>query len=296
MIRGAWMRESLKSKTFRFLVVGLIWLFAITAVVFAQDQPATAAPTSASGQAAAQADTSALTGTQACLHCHKEAAEHVSKTIHAATYDEVPQGAPKTDASTSCDGCHGPGKAHADAELEAERTDTKNPEAKKLIFNFKSKDTTPKMINERCLTCHASGPTHLNSPNSFHRQNEISCIDCHSPHHATTKEKLLVKAQPELCYSCHLQQKSQFNMPFHHRVNEGLIQCTDCHNQHGTGGVWESSSGLVRQVRDLSVRRFRLFQVPRRQTGTIRLRTRCRKGGRMREPAIFRTEGQILTC
>ncbi len=21
-------------------------------------------------------------------------------------------------------------------------------------------------------------------------------------------------------------------MPFHHRVNEGLVQCTDCHNPH----------------------------------------------------------------
>ena len=29
-------------------------------------------------------------------------------------------------------------------------------------------------------------------------------------------------------------QKAEFDMPFHHRVNEGLIQCTDCHNPHGT--------------------------------------------------------------
>ena len=247
--KGTRMRECLESKTFRFLVVVVMWLFATAAVVFAQEQPAPAVSTSASGQAAAQPDTSKLTGTEACLHCHQQAGEQISKTSHTATYDQVPEAALKTSASASCDGCHGSGKAHADAELEAERTETKNPEAKKLIFNFLSKDTTPEMINERCLTCHASGPTHLNSPNSFHRQNEISCINCHSPHHATTKEKLLVKSQPELCYSCHLQQKSQFNMPFHHRVNEGLIHCTDCHDQHGSGGVWESSNGLTRQVR-----------------------------------------------
>ena len=48
------------------------------------------------------------------------------------------------------------------------------------------------------------------------------------------REFLLVKSQPQLCYSCHLQQKPQFDMPFHHRVNEGLVQCTDCHNPHGT--------------------------------------------------------------
>jgi hypothetical protein len=29
-----------------------------------------------------------------------------------------------------------------------------------------------------------------------------------------------VKQQPELCYTCHLQQKAQFSMPFHHRVDE----------------------------------------------------------------------------
>jgi DmsE family decaheme c-type cytochrome len=231
-----------------------VWLLALpllqlgAGVAFAQKQPAEAAPTSVSGQAVAQADTSTLTGTQACLHCHRESSEHVMKTAHSGTYDQVLQGVPKTSASTGCDGCHGSSKAHADAELEAERTDTKNPEAKKLIFDFESKSTTPEMINQRCLTCHASGPSHLDSANSFHRQNEVSCIDCHSPHHAATKEKLLIKAQPELCYSCHLQQKSQFDMAFHHRVNEGLIQCTDCHNQHGTAGVWESDH-LVRQVR-----------------------------------------------
>ena len=75
----------------------------------------------------------------------------------------------------------------------------------------------------------------------------MSCISCHSPHHAQTKEFLLVKAQPELCYTCHLQQKPQFAMPFHHRVNEGLVQCTDCHNPHGTE--------LAKQVRMRSPRR-----------------------------------------
>jgi DmsE family decaheme c-type cytochrome len=76
----------------------------------------------------------------------------------------------------------------------------------------------------------------MNAINSIHSQNNVSCISCHSPHHSGTKELLLAKAQPDLCYSCHLQQKSQFQMPFHHRVNEGLVQCLDCHNVHGTVG------------------------------------------------------------
>jgi len=76
----------------------------------------------------------------------------------------------------------------------------------------------------------------MNAINSEHSKNDVSCTSCHSPHHAETKEFLLIKAQPALCYGCHSQQQAQFNMPFHHRVNEGLIQCSDCHNVHGTVG------------------------------------------------------------
>ncbi len=81
----------------------------------------------------------------------------------------------------------------------------------------------------------------MNALNSVHTDNGVSCISCHSPHHAQSKEFLLSKAQPELCFSCHLTQKAQFAMPFHHRVEEGLIQCSDCHNVHG--------SALEKQVR-----------------------------------------------
>ena len=35
------------------------------------------------------------------------------------------------------------------------------------------------------------------------------------------------KRSPSFAPPPHLQQKSQFDMPFHHRVNEGLIQCTE---------------------------------------------------------------------
>jgi len=44
---------------------------------------------------------------------------------------------------------------------------------------------------------------------------------------------LLKEAAPKLCYTCHLDVRAEFARPFHHRVNEGLIQCADCHNPHG---------------------------------------------------------------
>jgi len=74
---------------------------------------------------------------------------------------------------------------------------------------------------------------HSNYARSAHKSADISCVDCHSPHHAKEKNFLLREKQPQLCYGCHLEAKADFTKAFHHRVNEGLVKCTDCHNQHG---------------------------------------------------------------
>jgi DmsE family decaheme c-type cytochrome len=55
-------------------------------------------------------------------------------------------------------------------------------------------------------------------------------------HGAAVEVNLLKAAQPQLCFSCHGDVKPQFAMPFHHKVNEGLIKCSDCHDVHGTFG------------------------------------------------------------
>jgi DmsE family decaheme c-type cytochrome len=47
---------------------------------------------------------------------------------------------------------------------------------------------------------------------------------------------LLRASQPQLCFSCHSDIKPAFSQPFHHKVNEGLMKCTDCHDSHGTFG------------------------------------------------------------
>src|SRR5258708_37678790 len=63
---------------------------------------------------------------------------------------------------------------------------------------------------------------------------DVACNSCHSIHKAPGNAKsLLAKRQADLCYGCHSSVRDQFSMPFKHRVNEGFIQCTDCHNPHG---------------------------------------------------------------
>jgi DmsE family decaheme c-type cytochrome len=161
--------------------------------------------------------TSQYVGAETCKTCHEEIYNNWEKTPHWKTTLNNLGGPSKQ----GCEGCHGPGAAHVAGGGDITK-----------IYTFK--DASSKDINARCMSCHAGGTQHMNAINSVHTQNNVSCISCHSPHHSETKEFLLTKAQPQLCYSCHLQQKAQFEMPFHHRVNEGLVQCTDCHNPHGT--------------------------------------------------------------
>jgi DmsE family decaheme c-type cytochrome len=158
-------------------------------------------------------------GAIVCKTCHEDIYNNWEKSPHWKTTLDTKGGA----SHQGCEGCHGPGSAHVAGGGDVTK-----------IFVFS--EHSSKEINAQCLTCHAGGTQHMNAINSVHSKNDVSCTSCHSPHHAETKEFLLVKAQPALCYSCHLDKKAQFAMPFHHRVDEGLIQCSDCHNVHGTVG------------------------------------------------------------
>ena len=48
---------------------------------------------------------------------------------------------------------------------------------------------------------------------------------------------LLKQSEPALCFGCHQTVQAQFSLPEHHRVPEGLMKCSDCHNPHGTQNV-----------------------------------------------------------
>jgi DmsE family decaheme c-type cytochrome len=200
-----------------FALLGLSF-FPMNAAAHPQNSAKTgdSAKASPGAQASSPSD---YVGSEVCMTCHADVYKGWEKTPHWKTTLDT-KGGP---SHQGCEGCHGPGAAHVAGGGD-----------KSKIFIFSGHST--KKIDDRCMTCHASDSEHMNATNSLHRQNDVSCVSCHSPHHAETKEFLLVKAQPQLCYTCHLQQKPQFEMPFHHRVNEGLVQCTDCHNPHGTVG------------------------------------------------------------
>ncbi|MFZ0821270.1 MAG: DmsE family decaheme c-type cytochrome [Candidatus Acidiferrales bacterium] len=174
-------------------------------------------PKASSGsQSAPPAKDADYVGAEACKVCHEDLYNSWEKTPHFRTTLDT-KGGP---SHQGCEGCHGPGKAHAES----------GDKTKIFVFKGASADE----ISKRCLTCHASGKEQMDFGRSVHHKSDVSCVDCHSPHHAKVSEFMLVNKQPDLCYTCHAQQKPQFAMPFHHRVNEGLVTCNDCHNPHGT--------------------------------------------------------------
>jgi DmsE family decaheme c-type cytochrome len=207
-------------------VLSILFLLPVFASGQSPPQPDTKSSQSATAPQTSEPSSKAseYVGAETCKTCH---ADMPSKDFFS-NYEASPHFVTTLDTKKGpewqgCEACHGPGAAHVAGGGDVTK-----------IFTFKN--ASAKEINARCMNCHAGGPQHMNAINSIHALNNVSCISCHSPHHAQTKEFLLTKAEPELCYSCHLQQKAQFQMPFHHRVNEGLIQCSDCHNPHGTVG------------------------------------------------------------
>jgi len=211
--------------------IGIIWW-----VVSASRTPVSASyllPNSPT----AKADDSDYVGSDACKDCHEDQFKAFSVTSHAHLAN-IKSWRGKV---TGCEACHGPGKAHL-----AEGDPTK-------IISFKNKSA--KEISETCLLCHGGKEERNNFRRGEHWRNDIGCTDCHSSHYTATNRNiprsitfvspanaekpdfstihLLKLGEPQLCVSCHAEVKPDFNKPFHHKVLEGIMKCSDCHNPHG---------------------------------------------------------------
>lgn len=162
-------------------------------------------------------DASEYVGTDTCKSCHEHDAASQS-------YDHGPHW--KTERDTrgvqwqGCETCHGPGKAHVDSRGD-----------KSKIIRFP--DLTAAKASRICLDCHQTGEDNTDFARSQHLTNSVGCTGCHSEHQPKAELKQLKVSQPGLCYDCHLETRPEFSKPFHDPVNEGLVQCTDCHNPHG---------------------------------------------------------------
>ena len=156
-----------------------------------------------------------FSGSKTCKTCHADIAFKFFRNPHFHGEDDAAH-----PGTTGCESCHGPGSEHIKAP------------SKTSIFAF-SQHSSEEIV-ARCLTCHSKDLGRMNFRRSEHFKASLDCTSCHSIHRSPTPRRLLAKVQRELCYGCHQSVRAQFSMPFKHRVNEGVIDCSDCHNPHGT--------------------------------------------------------------
>jgi DmsE family decaheme c-type cytochrome len=147
-------------------------------------------------------------GMDTCATCHEDMAKAFKRTPHAGNIQ-------------GCEGCHGPGQAHVDGAGD-----------KTKIRNFKTLSATDSSAT--CMECHNKG-NQKHWMGSTHDSRNIACVTCHDPHpKGEVPKALLAKPQMLLCTGCHLQKKAQLLRPGHMPLREGKMQCTSCHNPHGT--------------------------------------------------------------
>lgn len=188
----------------------LVATAALIAVVVAAPTAARQTPTPA------PAATAAYAGEETCLSCHEGQA--YKGTAHALKSNlRTPV------ANHGCESCHGPGKDHVDG----------GGDTTKIVNPAKLQ---PREASETCTTCHDRAK-HALWDGSQHDQRNIGCLTCHSTHAPKGPSQTKTKTEAGLCASCHrtiVNRQHRFN---HMPVREDKMQCSSCHNVHGSPNV-----------------------------------------------------------
>jgi DmsE family decaheme c-type cytochrome len=150
-----------------------------------------------------------------CAVCHEEVVKAFDRNAHA-----VLEKGKDFQKKNSCESCHGPGEAHAT-----------NDGDKTKIIGFGGAGQARK-YNEQCLSCHQNNAPMEGFRGALHGKSGLACVDCHGVHKSERLTHMLKKPETVLCMECHVETRTAFSKPYHHRVKEGAVRCTDCHEVH----------------------------------------------------------------
>ena len=162
-------------------------------------------------------------GSETCKGCHEAQWTAFQQNVHHRAEIDAAVIADQA----GCESCHGPGSLHVEAG-----GDKSNP-GFASIRNFKT--MKPGDASATCVTCHKSGGQ-FHWDQSAHARNDVSCVQCHSIHHAKSAgggPMLTAKDVNHLCITCHKDKRTSMARSGHMPLKEGSMNCADCHNPHG---------------------------------------------------------------
>ncbi len=162
------------------------------------------------GLLAAPGNASATMGDE-CKQCHSEAVKAFVTSYHGRAW--------KDQAVIGCQSCHGPVDKHVQSGGDPA-----------YIISYKpAKGKAPADLNKLCLECHQKDTGRAYWQMSQHATSGVDCISCHTLHQPQNKVNQVV-----VCLKCHRDVRSDVNKMSHHPIPEGKIECSSCHNPHGT--------------------------------------------------------------
>ncbi len=159
-------------------------------------------------------------GPDACADCHDDEVAAFNRTTHSKSWQH----------GMACEQCHGDVTKHVESK-GAEGT---------IVSTAK---LSPQQLSETCLKCHEKTGEQEHSGLSEHARAGVSCVTCHDVHptgeqkskmNALGKSAMIRGTQTELCFSCHKATEADFSKITHHRMKEGVMNCSSCHNPHGS--------------------------------------------------------------
>lgn len=170
-----------------------------------------------------------------CAVCHEDVVTAFAKTGHGRSF-----AADKSHQAAGCTSCHTGAQEHAASGGD-----------KKPLSLTKG---AAEEANASCLSCHAGKPKQAHWQGSAHQLAGNRCASCHDVHgqHPGTPEQQ--KALPgatestKKCLECHGAMRASLHQRSSHPMRDGQMQCTSCHNPHGTAGEKLISHGSVNEL------------------------------------------------